>query len=323
MTSIGEGWLTPPLVRRHIAGNATTSFLTNTERFLKDFEYAAPTAIADAVGILEKHGQRAKLLAGGTDIIVQLREGLREADVVIDVKKIPELTELSYSADGGLTLGAATPCYKIYEHAEIAAAYPGLCDAAKIIGGWQIQSRASVGGNLCNSSPAADSIPPLIAYEATARLAGPGGTRDVPVAEFCTGPGTNILQPGELLVSLSLPPQPTKSSCAYQRFIPRNEMDIAVAGAASWVQLDDAGETIQNARIALAAVAPTPVIAQEASDFLAGKPATEESFAEAGELAKKAASPISDMRGTDEYRVHLASVLTKRTLAIAIERAKS
>lgn len=290
---------------------------------MKDFEYAAPTALADAVGLLEKHGPRAKLLAGGTDIIVQLREGLREADVVVDVKKIPELTELAYSAEAGLKLGAATPCYKIYEHPEIVKAYPGLCDAAHIIGGWQIQSRASVGGNLCNSSPAADSVPPLIAYQAIAHIAGPSGTREVAVAEFCTAPGKNVLKPGEMLVSLTLPAPPSKSGCAYQRFIPRNEMDIAVAGAASWVQLDDAGETIQSARIALAAIAPTPVLAQEAMDFLSGKPASEATFAQAGELAKKAARPISDMRGTDEYRVHLSSVLTKRTLAIAVERAKA
>ncbi len=290
---------------------------------MKDFEYAAPTDVADAVGLLEKHGERAKLLAGGTDIIVQLREGLREADVVVDVKKIPELIALSYSAADGLTLGAATPCYQIYEHAEVAEAYGGLCDAARIIGGWQSQSRASVGGNLCNSSPAADSIPPLIAYQAVANIAGPGGNREVPIAEFCTAPGKNVLQPGEMLVSLTLPAQPAQSGCAYQRFIPRNEMDIAVAGAASWVQFDEAGETIQSARIALAAVAPTPVIAQAASDYLAGKPANEETFAEAGKLAKQAAKPISDMRGTEEYRVHLASVLTKRTLAIAAERAKA
>lgn len=290
---------------------------------MKDFEYTAPTVLDDAVGLLEKHGPRAKLLAGGTDIIVQLREGLREADVVVDVKKIPELTQMSYSASEGLTLGAAVPCYRIYEHADVAAAYPGLCDAARIIGGWQIQSRASVGGNLCNSSPAADSIPPLIAYQAVAQIAGPAGRREVPVAEFCTAPGKNVLQPGELLVALKLPAQPPKSAAAYQRFIPRNEMDIAVVGAASWVQLDESGEKIASARIALAAIAPTPVVAQAAGDFLAGKPATEKTFAQAGELAKEAASPINDMRGTMEYRVHLAGVLTKRTLAIAVERAKA
>jgi carbon-monoxide dehydrogenase medium subunit len=222
-----------------------------------------------------------------------------------------------------LTLGAAVPCYQIYENADVAAAYPGLCDAAHIIGGWQIQSRASVGGNLCNSSPAADSIPALIAYDAVAVIAGPSGRRELPVAKFCTGPGKNVLQAGELLVALKLPPQRSKSGCAYQRFIPRNEMDIAVASAGSWVQLDAAGENIEVARIALGAVAATPVVAETACDYLAGKPATDETFAQAGELAKQVAKPINDMRGTIEYRIHLAAVLTKRTLALAVERARS
>jgi carbon-monoxide dehydrogenase medium subunit len=286
------------------------------------FEYSAPTKLADAVSLLAGKNGKAKILAGGTDILVQLREGLRTADLVVDVKKIPELMELSYSPDTGLTLGAAVPCYVVYENEEIGAAYPALVDAARIIGGWQIQSRASVGGNLCNSSPAGDTIPSLIAYDVKCRIAGAKGTREVAAAEFCTGPGRNVLAPGELLVSLHFPPPLAHSGAAYQRFIPRNEMDIAVAGAASWVQLDSSRKAIQKARIALAAIAPTPVFAAEASAWLAGKPATEESFAHAGELAKKVASPIDDMRGTREYRVHLASVLTKRTLALAADRAK-
>lgn len=290
---------------------------------MNDFQYAAPTAVDEAVGILQEFGERAKLLAGGTDILVQLREGQRDAAMVVDVKKIPELTELSFSPGEGLALGAAVPCYRIYEDAAVVDAYPGLVDAARIIGGWQIQSRASVGGNLCNSSPAADCIPPLIVYHAVCRIAGPGGRREVPVAEFCTAPGRNVLQPGELLVSLRFPPPSPKSSAAYQRFIPRNEMDIAVAGAASWVQLNESGDTIESARIALAAIAPTPVAAKEAGDFLAGKPVNEETYAQAGKLAKDAARPINDMRGTMDYRVHLAGVLTKRTLAIAVERAKA
>jgi carbon-monoxide dehydrogenase medium subunit len=253
---------------------------------------------------------------------VQLREGLRNAELVVDVKKIPELTELTFSRDGGLTLGAATPCYRVYESSEIRATYPALADAARIIGGWQIQSRASVGGNLCNASPAGDTIPPLIAYNVICRVAGPGGVHEISAAEFCASPGRNVLAPGELLVALAFPPPAAHSGSAYQRFIPRNEMDIAVAGAASWVQLDARGQTIEKARIALAAVAPRPMFAQEASDWLMGKPVSEATFAEAGELAKKVASPIDDMRGTREYRVHLASVLTRRTLAIAVERAR-
>jgi carbon-monoxide dehydrogenase medium subunit len=288
-----------------------------------DFEYAAPTQLDEAIKQLAEAGDAARVLAGGTDIIVQLREGLRTAELVVDVKKIPELTHVEFSSEQGLQLGASVTCWRIYNDPEIVAAYPALADAVHIIGGWQIQSRASVGGNLCNSSPAADAIPPLIAHSAMAHIAGPAGHRIVPVQEFCTAPGRNILQHGELLVTLTLPSQGPHCGSAYQRFIPRNEMDIAVAGAASWVQLDESGERIEQARIALAAVAPTPVFAAEASEWLIGQTATEEVFAEAGELAKRVASPIDDMRGTADYRTHLVGVLTKRTLATACERART
>ena len=250
------------------------------------------------------------------------RQGHREAQLVVDLKKIPDLTDLSYSAAKGLSLGAATPCYRIYGNPEVAAAYPALADATRIIGGWQIQSRASVGGNLCNSSPAADSIPALIASDATCHIAGPSGRRTVPVSEFCTAPGRNVLQPGEFLVSLQFPPPGKGAGSHYLRFIPRNEMDIAVVGAGAWVQLNAAGDTIEDARLALAAVAPTPVTAPDAAASLVGKPATEESIAAAGELAKNSANPISDMRGPAEYRVHLVGVLTRRAFGRAIERAK-
>jgi CO/xanthine dehydrogenase FAD-binding subunit len=289
---------------------------------LIDFSYAAPATLKEAAGLLAEANGKAKILAGGTDILVQLREGLRDADLVVDVKNIPELMELSYTATKGLRLGASVPCYLIYDDAEISLAYPALADAAHIIGGWQIQSRASVGGNLCNSSPAADTIPALIAHGVTAVVAGPSGQREIKSEDFCTGPGKNVLQPGELLVRLNFPPAAAKGSSAYERFIPRNEMDIAVAGAASWVQLSADGKTIERARIGLCAVAPTPKLAADASQWLAGKPATEESFTQAGELAKKVASPITDMRGTAEYRVHLVGVLVKRTLSRAVERAR-
>ncbi len=289
---------------------------------MKDFDYAAPATLADATALLAKSNGKARLLAGGTDIIVQLREGLRDADLVIDIKKIPELMELTYSAAKGLRLGASVPCYRIYDHAEISAAYPALADATRIVGGWQIQSRASVGGNLCNSSPAADTIPTLIALGATCHIAGPSGSREIPAESFCTAPGRNVLEPGELLIALTFPPPPAKSSSAYERFIPRNEMDIAVVGAASSVQLSADRKTIAAARIALAAVAPTPRFAAEASQWLTGKPATDDSFAQAGELAKKVATPITDMRGPAEYRTHLVGVLVKRTLLRATDRAR-
>lgn len=288
---------------------------------MKDFEFQTATTIDEAVSLLSARGERARVLTGGTDLIVQLREGLREADLVVDVKKIAELMEMKYSPTTGLHLGAAVPCYRIYGDAEVSAAYPALADSARIIGGWQIQSRASIGGNLCNSSPAADSIPSLIVHNVRCRLAGPKGRRDVPVAEFCTGPGKNVLGRGEILAALEFPAPAPKSSSAYLRFIPRNEMDIAVVGAASWVQLNKTGDTIEAARVALAAVAPTPLFAQDLSGWLAGKPATPETFAAAAEQARQAARPISDKRGTDEYRRHLAGVLTERTLAIAVDRA--
>ncbi len=282
----------------------------------------APQSVSEVVAVLSEHGDRAKLLAGGTDIIVQLREGLREADVVVDIKKIAEVTSFKYCDENGLSLGAAVACYNLYEHPQLSKLYGALADSTHIIGGWQIQSRASVGGNLCNASPAADSIPALIALNATAVIAGPSGERSVAVEEFCTGPGRNVLENGELLVSLQIPAQGANCGSAYERFIPRNEMDIAVVGVGSWVKLADDG-TIAEAKIGLGAVAATPLVAEAASASLIGKEPTEETFAAAGELAKQIATPISDMRGTDEYRTHLVGVLVKRTLTTAVERAQS
>jgi xanthine dehydrogenase FAD-binding subunit len=289
---------------------------------MKNFDYVAPASLSEATALLAKAGGTARILAGGTDLLVQLREHLRDADLLVDVKRIAELMELTYAPGQGLRLGASVPCYRIFEDAEVSAAYPALVDAARIVGGWQIQSRASVGGNLCNSSPAGDTIAPLIALGARCVLLGSEGTREVPVEEICPAPGKHVLRRGELLTTILLPPRAGRSGSAYERFIPRNEMDIGVVGAAAWVRLNPAGDTIEQARVALAAVAPTPKVAAEASQWLAGKPASEETYAQAGELAKKVASPINDMRGTVEFRVHLVGVLTRRTLAKAVERAR-
>jgi xanthine dehydrogenase FAD-binding subunit len=289
---------------------------------LKDFEYAAATSVDEAVSLLAARGPRAKVLAGGTDVLVQLREGLREADLVLDVKKIPELMDLSFSPEKGLRLGASVPCYRIYENEAVKAAYPALTDSARIIGGWQIQSRASIGGNLCNSSPAADSIPSLIALDAVCQVAGPSGRRNVSVAQFCTAPGKNVLDRGEFLVAIHFPaPQPYTGS-RYLRFIPRNEMDIAVVGVGAWLRLDASGNKIEEARLGIAAVAPTPLPATEAALWLAGNPTTAESFSEAGRLARQVARPITDMRGPAEYRLHLVGVIAQRALAEAAERAR-
>jgi CO/xanthine dehydrogenase FAD-binding subunit len=259
-------------------------------------------------------------MAGGTDLLVQLRGDRYELDAVVDAKAIPELMELT--RNGGLTIGAAVPCYRVYEDKEVAAAFPGIIDAASLIGGIQVQSRASLGGNLCNATPSADGICPLIVHSGVVTITGVAGTRSMAVEDFATGPGRNALGYGEMLINIHLPKPAAHFGAAYQRFIPRNEMDIAVAGVAAAVTLSASGDKIESARIALSAVGPTPIVAKQASEFLVGQPATEETFAKAGEIASTEATPITDMRGTVEQRHHLVGVLTRRTLTQAAQRAR-
>jgi CO/xanthine dehydrogenase FAD-binding subunit len=213
------------------------------------------------------------------------------------------------------------PCHRIYRHAEVVRHYPGLIDAASLIGGIQIQGRASLGGNLCNASPAADSIPALIVHSAICDIALPQTRRRVPVEEFCTAPGKTVLGRGEFLASLHLPPPPPGFGAAYLRFIPRNEMDIAVVGVGAAVQLDASRRRIVAARIALGAVAPTPLFVREAGDALIGAEVSEAALMHAAQIAQAAARPISDMRGTAEFRRHLVGVLTQRALMQAVARA--
>lgn len=289
---------------------------------MRDFSYIAANTIPEAVALLDEKGENARILAGGTDLIVQVREARRDVDWIIDIKSIPEVNALDYNADTGLVLGAAVECYKIYADDAVCNAYPGLIDATKIIGGTAIQGRAAVGGNLCNASPAADGIPPLIVLNATCVIAGPNGERELPVEAFCTAPGQTVLKNGEMLVSIKIPAPESNSSSYYLRFIPRNEMDIAVVGAGASVVLDDTKQTIVSARIALAAVAPTPLFAEEASARLAGREISDAAIDEAAEAAKAIARPISDMRGTAEQRTHLVGVLTRRALNGAIQRVR-
>ena len=285
-------------------------------------DFAAPKTLSEALELLASHGERARMIAGGTDILVQLRGGRYSADLLVDVKAIPELNQISYNPQTGLVLGAATPCYRIYQDQAVALAYPGLIDAASLIGGIQIQGRATIGGNLCNAAPSGDSIPPVIVLGGVCHIAGPNGNRQVPAEEFCTAPGRNALQPGELLVSINLPAPQAHAGANYLRFIPRNEMDIAVAGVGSSVVLDASGQNFVSARIALASVAPRPVLARDAGDSLAGKPVSEAAIQEASEKAMADAVPINDMRGTIRQRIHLVGVLTRRTLNNAVRRAR-
>jgi len=289
---------------------------------MKAIDYAVADTVADAVSLLSEPGVIARPLAGGTDILVQLRVGRRQVDRLVDVKKIPDLNALNYDPNNGLEIGAATACYRIYQNEEISLAFPGLIDAASLIGGIQIQGRASIGGNLCNAAPSADGIPPLIVLGAIASIAGPQGNRTIPVEEFCTGPGQTTLTSGEFLVSLHLPQPQPNSGAHYLRFIPRNEMDIAVVGSAASITLDANKTHIVSIRVALASVAPKPIFVQGLNNALIGKEVNAATIQTAADLATEAATPISDMRGTKEYRKHLVEVLTKRALTGAIRRAK-
>lgn len=289
---------------------------------MHNFEYVVPTSVGQASRLLASAGQGGRILAGGTDVLVQLREGRRRVDLLIDVKGIPELEEISFSQTDGLRLGAAVPCARVYEHRDVHHVFPILVDSASLIGGTAIQGRASLGGNLCNASPAADGIPSLIALSAVCVIDGPNGERTVPVEEFCVSPGRTVLESGELLVGFNIPTPKRHTGAQFLRFIPRNEMDIAVVNAAAYVELDTHNETIRHARLALGAVAPQPLYLKEASEALAGVPATPAGIAQAVELAREAAKPIGDTRGTIAQRRHLAGVLTQRAIEGAIERAK-
>lgn len=323
-----EAAQTSPFPARMIGLKAGYALITRypgrfvTRRTCMDaFEYVAPRTLDEAYAAIS-NGKSTAMLAGGTDVIVQLRENRKHCEQVLDLKHIPELMKLEITPEGGLNIGAAVPCAEIYENAEIAAKFPGIIDCASLIGGTQIQSRASLGGNVCNASPAADSIPALIAHDTILVIGSKNGTRELPVEDFFAGPGQNKLEPGELLVQMKVPPPKPRSGFFFNRFIPRNEMDIAVVNAGARIELADDGETITGAKVAIGAVAPTPLVVPAAAEALIGKPANEETFAAAGEAAAEAARPIADMRGSIPQRKHLAKVLTIRALRGAHERAK-
>lgn len=290
---------------------------------MRDIQYIRATSVAELVSYLSSDGDGIRILAGGTDLLVQLRAGGRQAHVLVDIKSLPEANQLVYDPQSGLTIGAGVSCHRLKRNAAIIQNYPGLVDAVELIGGEQIQGRATLGGNLCNASPAADSIPALIVHAAVCTIAGLEGMRQVPVETFCTGPGQTILQSGEFLVALHLPPPRQSFGAHYLRFTPRNEMDIAVVGAGASVNLDESRKVITSARIALGAVAPTPLFVPEASNYLLNREITPSVISEAAQMAQAAASPITDLRGTAAQRRHLAGVLTRRALEKAIQRASA
>ena len=287
---------------------------------MESFSYRAPRSLAEAVELLAGDGDpRPRVLAGGTDLLVQLRAGAVAGGLLVDVKRIPDLAALTFD-DDGLRLGAAVPAIEILENRRVVELYPGLTDAVGLIGSAQVQGRASVGGNLCNASPAADSVPVLIALDAQCLITGPGGSRTVAVESFVTGPGETALGRGEILVELRLPRPALGSADAYLRFTPRTEMDIAVAGVAVNLTRDSDG-VCHAARVALGAVAPTAIASPAAARALIGTRIDEEALARAGAAAGAACTPIDDKRGTAVFRRKLVGVLTRRAATIAAARA--
>lgn len=284
---------------------------------MQAIRYEAPDTVAAAVQLVNAD-PGARVLAGGTDLLIQFRAGLHRPTAFVDVKRIPELVDIAVDRDG-VRLGAATAAAVICEHAEMRRLFPGLVEAVQLIGSTQIQGRSTVGGNLCNASPAADTTCALIVNRAQCIIAGPRGERTVAVEQFCTGPGKTVLQRGELLVSIRIPRPSPGTADAYLRLIPRSEMDIAVVGAAVSLTLGPDG-VCTAARVAIAAVAPTALLVPEAADALIGSRLDEAALRGAANAASAAARPIDDKRGTIAYRRQVAGVLTKRAAAIAAER---
>ena len=276
--------------------------------------------MAEAVRLIQTNPS-ARVLAGGTDLLVQFRAGIRQPSAFIDIKRIPELVGIAIDAKG-LRLGAATSAAVICEHEEVRRLWPGLVDAVHLIGSTQIQGRGTVGGNLCNGSPAADSTCALIVNRAECVIAGPTGERVVPAEQFCVGPGKTVLEAGEFLVALRIPRPAARTADAYLRLIPRSEMDIAVAGAAVSLTID-AGGTVTAARVAIGAVAPTALLVPEAATALIGSKLDDASLNSAAAAASAAARPIDDKRGTVAYRKTVAGVLVKRSARIAASRCGS
>lgn len=286
---------------------------------MPSLSYVAPATAEEAVRALAGAAGLAKPLSGGTDLLVQLRTGRIKPDLIVDTKRIPGMIGVREEA-GGFVIGAATPGARLGEHPSLGKLWPGLVEAANLIGSTQIQGRATLAGNLCNASPAADSVPAMIAARATCVVAGPDGRREVPVEAICTAPGRTSLGKGEFIVAFKLPPRPPRAGDAYLRFIPRTEMDIAVVGCGVNVTLDDAGRCT-DARLALGAVAPTAVLVPAAAAALVGRKLDEAALAALDDAACRACKPIDDKRGTIDYRIKVAGVLARRAAAIAFSRA--
>ena len=286
---------------------------------MQQMRFEAPETLDAAVALLASADGEARVLAGGTDLLVQLRAEMIEPALVVDIKRIPEMLAITKESDGGFKIGAAVPCQALGENIALKAAWPGVVEGAELIGSTQIQGRASMGGNLCNASPAADSVPGMVAAGATVSIIGPNGQREIPVQELPAGPGKTTLSKGEVVAFINLPSPAPNSADAYLRFIPRTEMDIAVVGAGVAVTLDDNGLCIA-ARVSLGAVGERVLLVDECAVALIGTPIDDAALDKLAAAASAATQPIDDKRGTKEYRTRVAGVLARRASIIARDR---
>ncbi len=288
---------------------------------MPDLRYEAPGSLADAVKLLAGAQGQARVLAGGTDVIVQMEMDLIEPDLLVDIKKIPDMRRIAKES-GGYRVGAAASGMELCENADFCAAWPGVIDGVKLIGSVQVKGRATMTGNLCNASPGADSVPPMVTAGAIAHVVGPDGARDVPVENIPVAPGKTSLARGELIESFFFPARAKNSGDAYMRFTPRTEMDIAVVGVAVDMTLDAAG-VCTAARVALGAVAPTVLLVKECADALIGTKVDAAALDKLAAAASAACKPIDDKRGTKEFRIEVAGVLARRVAQKAYERARA
>ena len=288
---------------------------------MTDMRYEAPQSLDAAVALLAGANGGGKILAGGTDVLVQLHAEIIEPDVLVDIKNIADVRQISEEA-GAWRVGAAVPGMQVIDDANFSKAWPGVCEGVALIGSVQVKGRGSIGGNVCNGSPAADSVPGLIAADAVATIIGPGGTREEPVENIVTGPGKTSLGEGEFIVSFDFPARPPHSGDCYLRLTPRTEMDIAVVGVGANLTLDDSG-VCTAARIAVGAVAPTPLLVADAAAALVGTTVGDAAMEGMIAAVRAACNPISDKRGTKEYRIKTAGVIARRAVEKAFERAKA
>jgi aerobic carbon-monoxide dehydrogenase medium subunit len=287
---------------------------------MTDIRYVAPTTLEEAIAAFAAAGSAGRILAGGTDLLVQMRSGMVKPGLIVDIKKIAEITDIAETVDGGFRIGAAVSGAELAEHPRFKKVWPGVLEAVNLIGSKQVQGRASAGGNLCNASPAADSVPAMIAAGAVVTVQGPNGRRELAVEKVPAGPGRTSLAPGEILVSFTLPPRPRGSGDAYLRMIPRTEMDIAVVGCG--VSLTLKNGVCTAARVGLGAVAPTVLLVEAAAKALIGSTLDGAALEAAAKACRAACRPIDDKRGTIAYRTKIAGVLLKRTATIAAKRAQ-